>query len=51
MASSLERLGDELLHQYQITFTVPEGLKAGDKIVVSSKRKGLTVRAPSRVRR
>jgi hypothetical protein len=48
MAGSLDRLADELLHQYQVTYTVPDGVKPGDKLSVSSKRKGLTVRAPSR---
>jgi hypothetical protein len=51
MATSVERLADELLHQYQVTYNAPDGLHAGDKISVSSKRKGLTVRAASRVPR
>ena len=48
MAVSLERLADELTHQYQVTYTVPENVKTGDRLSVSPKRKGLTVRAPAR---
>jgi VWFA-related protein len=48
-ARALEQLADELLHQYAITFVLPDGVKANDKLSVSSKRKGVTVRAPSRL--
>jgi VWFA-related protein len=47
-ARALEQLADELLHQYEITYTLPDGAKPSDKVSVSSKRKGVTVRAPSR---
>jgi VWFA-related protein len=49
LAKALEQLGDELLHQYEITYALPAGAKPGDKLAVSSKRKGVTVRAPARV--
>lgn len=48
-AGALEQLADELLHQYAITYAVPDGVKPNDKLSVSSKRKGVTVRAPSRL--
>ena len=48
-ARALEQLADELLHQYAITFVLPDGVKPNDKLSVSSKRKGVTVRAPSRL--
>jgi len=48
-ARALEQLADELLHQYEITYAVPDGARPGDKLSVSSKRKGVTVRAPARL--
>jgi hypothetical protein len=45
----LRQFADELLHQYEITYLLPSGEKPGDKIAVSSTRKGVTVRAPSRI--
>jgi VWFA-related protein len=48
-AKALEQLADELLHQYEITYTLPDGVKPSDRLSVSSKRKGLTLRAPSRL--
>jgi VWFA-related protein len=49
LVTSLERVADELLHQYEITYALPDGVKPSDKLSVSSKRKGVTVRAPNRV--
>jgi VWFA-related protein len=48
-AKALEQLADQLLYQYEVTYALPEGAKPGDKLSVSSKRKGVTVRAPSRL--
>lgn len=47
-ARALEQLAGELLHQYAITYSLPDGLKPNEKLSVSSKRKGVTVRAPAR---
>jgi VWFA-related protein len=49
LVTSLERVADELLHQYEITYALPDGVKPSDKLSVSSKRKGVTVHAPSRL--
>jgi hypothetical protein len=46
---TVDRLADELLNQYVLTFVLPNGVKPTDKLSVSSKRKGVTVRAPSRL--
>lgn len=46
---TLEQLADELLNQYVLTCVLPDGVKPTDKLSVSSKRKGVTVRAPSRL--
>jgi len=49
LVPTLERIAAELLNQYEITFVREDG-KPGDKLSVSSKRKGVTVRAPARLR-
>jgi hypothetical protein len=49
LVTTMEQLADELVHQYEVTYRGPGG-KSGDKLAVTSKRKGITVRAPSRVR-
>ena len=48
-AKALEQVAEELLHQYEIKYVLPDGVKPSDKIAVSTKRKGATVHAPSRV--
>jgi hypothetical protein len=48
-AKTVEQVGEELLHQYEIRYAVPDGLKPGDKLSVTTKRKGVTLHAPSRV--
>ena len=46
---ALEQLAQELLHQYEVVCSVPDGVKPGDKLSVSSKRKGVTTRAAARL--
>lgn len=46
---TLERLADELLTQYALTCVLPDGVKPTDKLSVASKRKGVTIRAASRL--
>lgn len=46
---TLEQLADELLNQYVLTCALPDGAKATDKLSISAKRKGITVRAPARL--
>jgi VWFA-related protein len=48
-AKTLEQLAQELLHQYEVACGVPDGVKPGDKVAVSSKRKGVTLRASARL--
>ncbi len=45
----LQNLASELTQQYRVSYTLPAGTKRSDKINVSVNRKGLQVRAPSRV--
>jgi VWFA-related protein len=44
----LQGVGAELRNQYLITYLVPAGEKPNQRINVSSKRRGVTVRAPQR---
>jgi len=46
---ALEQLAQELLHQYEVVCSVPDGVKPGDRLTVSSKRKGVTTRAAARL--
>ena len=46
---TLEQLADELRNQYALTCVLPDGVRPTDKLSVSLKRKGVTVRAPSRL--
>jgi hypothetical protein len=49
MIPVMEGIADELLHQYEVSYTVSGASKPGDKLAVSSKRKNVVVRAPSRL--
>ena len=49
MAPEMDRIAAELRNQYEITYTLPPGTKPSDRVSVSSKRRGVTVRAPSRI--
>ena len=47
----LQGMAEELRRQYLITYMVPAGEKLGQKINISTKRRGVSVRAPSRAER
>lgn len=49
LLKTVEQIAQELLNQYQLSYTLPDGVKPSDKLEVSSKRKGLKVNAPSRI--
>jgi hypothetical protein len=49
LVAALERAADDLASQYQITFRPPAGTKPGDRLSISTKRKGITLRAPTRL--
>ncbi|MFL6281360.1 MAG: hypothetical protein ACJ731_14690 [Vicinamibacterales bacterium] len=48
-AKAVEQIAEELLHQYEIKYAVPDGVKPSEKLSVTTKRKGATVHAPSRL--
>jgi len=45
---ALQQIGDELKYQYVVTYIVPAGEKPNQKLNVTTKRRGVTVRAPAR---
>ena len=49
LVPALERVADDLLGQYAISYRLPGGAKPGDKLSVSSKRKGVKLLAPARI--
>ena len=44
-----EQISQELLNQYQLTYVLPDGAKASERLEVATKRKGLKVNAPTRI--
>jgi hypothetical protein len=46
---ALQALASELTSQYRVTYTLPAGAKLSERLNVSAKRKGLTIRAPARL--
>jgi VWFA-related protein len=47
--NGLQRIADDLLHQYKLVFAVPDGEKMTGRLTVSSSRKDVSLRAPTRV--
>jgi hypothetical protein len=43
----LQQIADDLLAQYAITYVLPDGVKPNKRFNISSKRRGVTLRAPS----
>ena len=46
---ALAKIADNLMNQYVLTYTVPDGVKLNDRISLSTSRKGVTLIAPSRL--
>ena len=49
LSDRMEQLADELLNQYVVTYSRPEQLIPPEKLDVTVKKTGLTVRAPKRL--
>ena len=49
LVPGLQRLADELLQQYAISYVLPEGVKRNERVSISVKRKNVTLRAPTRI--
>jgi hypothetical protein len=46
--ASMTHISDLLLHQYALTYTIPEG-KPSDRVNITTTRKGVNLYAPSRL--
>jgi hypothetical protein len=44
-----QSVADELMHQFVVTYTLPDGVKPDNKVSVSTKRKGINLHAPTRI--
>ena len=49
MPKALLQIANEILAQYAITYTVPEGVKLDKRFSATVKRRGVTLRAPSTI--
>ena len=49
IAPAMVRIADSLLNQYQLTYTLPDGVKMADRLTVATSRKGIKLTAQSRI--
>ncbi len=49
VGAALAKIADNLMNQYVLTYTIPDGVKLNDRVSLSTSRKGVTVIAPSRL--
>jgi VWFA-related protein len=47
--TGIQQIADDLSSQYLITYTLPDGVKPSDRLNVSLKKKGATLRAPTKI--
>jgi len=47
--AAMQQVADDLSSQYLVTYTLPDGVRPSDRISVSLRRTGVTLRAPTRV--
>ena len=45
----LAKVADTLMHQYVLTYNLPDGVKPNEKLSLSTSKKGVTLLAPSRM--
>ena len=46
---AMASIANDLLNQYKITYTLPAGTDASDRVNVTTSRRGVTLRAPTRI--
>lgn len=49
MAPTMQQIATELANQYEITYTLPAGARPSDSISVSTRRRNVTLHAPTRI--
>jgi hypothetical protein len=46
----MQKIAATLLHQYAVTYTLPDGVKPNQSLNVTTTRKGVTLQAPTRIK-
>ena len=46
---AVQQIADDLAAQYSVTYTLPDGVKPDKRFSITSKRRGLTLRAPTAI--
>ena len=49
IAPAMIRIADSLLNQYQLTYTLPDGVKMSDRLNVTTSRKGINLTSQTRI--
>ena len=49
VSGALAKLTDNLMNQYALTYTIPDGVKLNERLSLSTSRKGVTLLFPSRL--
>ena len=49
LQAATSRIVDHLMHQYTLTYTLADGVKPNERISIATKRKGVTLLAPTRL--
>lgn len=49
LGPTLRKIADHLLNQYELTYTVPDGVKPNEKFSLSTSRKGVKLIAPTKL--
>jgi hypothetical protein len=49
LQAATSRLVDHLMHQYTLTYTLADGVKPNERINIATRRKGVTLLAPTRL--
>jgi hypothetical protein len=47
--AAITKIADSIMHQYALTYSLPDGVKPSDRVSVSTTRKGISLFAPSRI--
>lgn len=46
---AMAKIVDNLMHQYVLTYTLPDGVKPNEKVALTTSRKGVSLTAPTRL--
>ena len=49
ITGAVTKISDNLMHQYVLTYNIPDGTKLNEKLQLTTTRKGITIIAPSRL--